>query len=118
MKSNFLSRRLARRVPTVLTKREKQAIDYITACGYQLNAYSISFDVSRARVKALMYYNREEMLLGEQKQHSAASEENDASTRTRVPPAPPPSSLLPASRPIHVQATAQSNAKKHKHTHW
>ena len=49
------------RVPNILTKREKQAIDFITACGYDVNAFSISFDITRTRVKALLYYNRAEM---------------------------------------------------------
>ena len=41
----------ALRVPHDLTKREQHAIDYITACGYHLNAYSIwpsVFDLSES----------------------------------------------------------------------
>ena len=37
------------RVPNILTKREKQAIDFITACGYDVNAFSNSLPRDRCR---------------------------------------------------------------------
>ena len=53
----------ARRVSPAraLTRREKQAIDYITACGWEARAFSVSFSVTRSCVKGLIYYDKIEM---------------------------------------------------------
>jgi len=77
---------------TNLNKRERQAIDYISTVGFELNAYSISFDITRGRVRSIVYYNRSEMQT--MAKELAADKENGggtAPTRTHVPPpAPPP----------------------------
>jgi hypothetical protein len=94
----------ARALPSNLTKREKQAIDYVTACGFELNAYSISFDITRARVKALIYYNRSEMQMMAKAEVDANKENVVAPARTHAPPAPPAPPRVPAcSRPSHAQ---------------
>jgi hypothetical protein len=41
----------ARRVANNLTKRERNAIDYISYIGSDLNAYSLSFDVTPTRIR-------------------------------------------------------------------
>ena len=51
-------RRLASRVPTILSKREKQAMYYATACAYDTHAFSISFDITARRIKTLIYFEQ------------------------------------------------------------
>ena len=96
---------------TRLTQREKQAIDFITACGYRINAFSVSFDVSRGHVKALLYYNREEMLHGASEENfyePAAAPRPAAHAHTHATPAPP-------SAPPSAVPPARSFAQKHEH---
>ena len=45
----------------ILTPRERHAIDYITACGWEARAFSVSFSVTRSCVKGLIYYDKNEM---------------------------------------------------------
>ena len=104
--------------PRALTVRERQAIDYIMACGYSVNAYSISFDVSRARVKALIYYNREEMETAAKSKVDAGKADDAASARTHAPPARPSSSShaqeQTAKKPPQKQAKLGKRADSHK----
>ena len=93
-------------MPTNLTKREKQAIDYITACGYELNAYSISFDVTRARVKALIYYNRSEMQM--MAKELAADKANGCCT---APKAPAPPVRAPVLTPVMLARVVDAAAR-------
>ena len=95
------------RVPNILTKREKQAIDFITACGYDVNAFSISFDITRTRVKALLYYNRAEMHM--LPKELAADKENGCGTApTHTPPMPAPSAQVSIHARTHEQPKKQA----------
>ena len=90
---SIFRRRAARPALTDLTKREQQAIDYITARGSTLNAFSISFDVSPKRIQALLYYNRNEITKQAANDGETSGELNKENMQTpaeaTVPPVPP-----------------------------
>ena len=94
-------------MPNILTKREKQAIDFITACGYDVNAFSISFDITRTRVKALLYYNRAEMHMLP-KELAADKESGRGTSPAHTPPMPAPSAQVSIHAHTHEQSKKQA----------
>ena len=87
-----------------LTRREKQAIDYVAACGCELNAFSVSFAVTRAKVTALIYYNRSEMQMAAKGMVDPSTTKpidgaaQDGAAHSRTDPAQPPSPPSPAQK--------------------
>ena len=109
MKASFAFRR-TRSLLNRLTQRERQAIDHITAVGWEARAFSVSFSVTRSCVKGLIYYDKERV----QNEHNVEKEDEHvapappAHARTRAQPVPPPA--VPPARPSAQKA-------KHKPTH-
>ena len=102
------------RAPTILTKREKQAMDYATACAYDAHAFSISFDVTARRVKALIYFDQPKVV--EHGSTNGADKENEraapAAHGPRTVPAQRPSPPRKPQVPLESTKQAQKQAQK------
>ena len=111
--------RAAARVPTALTKREREAMDYATVCAYDAHAFSISFDITARRVKALIYFEQpKHMEQNEMHRHDVDKENvQHASTtaqgpRTTSAPAKRPPAAPRRSQECVPKKPAQKQAQK------
>jgi hypothetical protein len=99
-----------RAVRVVLTKREKQAIDYITNRARTANAFSISFDVTARRMRSLVYFQQPNFIA------QAAGSEDANKENGQQPPAPPapsaPSASSSSSRTQVQEKEAQKRVQK------
>ena len=105
-----------------LTFREKQAIDYVAACGCELNAYSVSFAVTRAKVTALIYYNRSEMQMAAKGMVDPSTTKptggaaQDGAAHSRTDPAQPPSPPSPAQKQVPMTEAQKQAPMAKNHT--
>ena len=101
-----------------LTKREMHAMDYLTARGQQ-HAFSISFNITRTHVQALLYYDqRKQAAKGTtpelEKENTPAPSISAPSPPAPVPPPPPSIHAQVQQQQAPKQAALSKKAKKPK----
>ena len=102
--------RAAARVPTALTKREREAMDYATVCAYDAHAFSISFDITARRVKALIYFEQpKHMEQNEMHRHDVDKENVQHASTTAQGPR---TTSAPAKRPPAAPRRSQECVPK------